>query len=209
MERKPKRSAPIHEPAAANLAIRDALKALNALSKAAYGKSFAALVEDKNLRARNQRIRQLSGVMLKRDFSRQITHVRSDTMRSQWRIDPQALASKPATDWEFKILMASPVRQPGETGKNVAARLRRETHLGRAFVQTLHAYLCDDKQVRKQVMKALHDAGLAAFAGFATPKGLLKAGGASLYGVLLTALPNGVAAAGIAVAAVVVCTLGL
>src|SRR5450631_911237 len=113
MERKPARSAPIHKTAAANFAIRDALKSMNALSKAAYGKSFATLVKDKNLRARNQRIRQLSGVMLKRDFSRQIAHVRSDTMRSQWRMDPQALASKPSTDWEFKILMASPVRQPG------------------------------------------------------------------------------------------------
>jgi hypothetical protein len=189
-------------------AIRDALKSMDAVSNAAYGKSFTAVVRDDNRRARNLRIRQLSGVMLKRDFSQKVVSSGEDSMNYKWKVDPQALASKSASDWEFKILKASPVRRPGETGKDVAARLKREIQLGRAFVQTLHAYICNDKRVRKQVKKALRDAGLGEFDGFATPQGLIKAGGAGLYGVLLTAIP-GVAAAGIAVAAVVVCTLGL
>jgi hypothetical protein len=208
MDKTSRRASHTKTSTSAESAIRDALKSMDAVSKAAYGRSFTAVVQDDNRRARNQRIRQLTGVMLKRDFSQKLVSTGEDSMKYHWRVDPQALESKSESDWEFKILKASPVRRQGETGKDVAARLKHETQLGRAFVQTLHAYICSDKRVRKQVKKALQDAGLGEFAGFATPQGLIKAGGAGLYGLLLAAIP-GVAAAGIAVAAVVVCTLGL
>jgi hypothetical protein len=45
----------------ADAAIRGALRSSNEVAKAAYGKSFAAVVQDNNHRTRNQRIRQLSG----------------------------------------------------------------------------------------------------------------------------------------------------
>jgi murein L,D-transpeptidase YcbB/YkuD len=208
MGNKAERAAAAKARPSANAAIQDALDSMNAVAQAAYGKSFGAVVQDDNRRTRNQRIKQLSGVMLKQDFSHQVASSGPDTMRHQWKIDSKALASKSASDWEFKFLQAAPVRRPGESGKDVAARLRRESDLGRAFVATLHAYICNDQRIRKQVKKALDDAGLAEFAGLATPQGLIKAGGAALYAVLPAALP-GVAAAGIAVAAVVVCTLGL
>jgi hypothetical protein len=60
----------------------------------------------------------------------------------KWRIDNDRPARNSTDDWELRMLAAYPGRAPRESVKQLVVRLKRETLLGRAFVQSLHAYVC-------------------------------------------------------------------
>jgi hypothetical protein len=85
------------------------------------------------------------------------------------------LACKSENDWELRILETYPGRASGETCKEVALRLKREVLLGRAFVQSIHSYICKDAETRTRVKQILKQAGVEEFSGVATPEGALKA----------------------------------
>jgi hypothetical protein len=184
-----------------------ALKTLNRISKKDYGSSFKDLLKDPDRRRRSQRMRQITGVAMKHEFSR-IVPARSGQVPHKWKIDPDLLAARPSTDWSLELLSVYPNRLPNETGKEVALRLKRETLLGRAFVKSLHEYVCKDGPTRETVKDLMQQIGLGEFAELATPKGLMKCGAGSLFAYLATIMPF-LPSAGIAVATIVLCVLGL
>jgi hypothetical protein len=186
---------------------RVALNTLSSIAEKDYGISFEDLLKDSDQRRRSQRMRQITGVAMKRDFSRLVPG-RSGQVPHQWKIDPVALAARPDSDWTFKILEVYPDRTPQETGKDVALRLKRETLLGRAFVKSLHEYICIDGETRKTVKDIITNIGLQELAELASPEGLIKVGAGSLFAYLVTIMPF-LPSGGIAVATIVVCVVGL
>jgi hypothetical protein len=187
-----------------------AFRTFDYVSRKAYNIRFHEVLSESNKRRRSSRVRQISGVVLKLNYSqeRKILHPLTGRTEYRWRIDSDKLARKPDNDWELRILEAYPGRAPGETGKGVALRLKRETLLGRAFVQSLHSYVCKDADTRARVKQILKEGGLEEFAGLATPRGALKA---SVIWLVphLSPFFGFYAAAGIVVAALVLATLGL
>jgi hypothetical protein len=86
-------------------------------------------------------------------------------------------------------------------------RLHRETLLAKAFLKSIHQYICEDGDTRKQVENILTEIGLKELVGAATPKGMIKMGAGYLLVYLTPIL--GIPAAAVAIAAVVLCVLGL
>jgi hypothetical protein len=146
-------------------------------------------------------------VTLKKRYSRRADE-RSGEVSHKWKIDPQALADKPDSDWELKLLELSPDRLPGETGKDIALRLHRETLLARTFLRSLHDYVCQDGPARQMVKDIMTEVNLGEFSALATPKGLIKVGAGSLFAKLTVVMPL-IPSAGIALATIVICVVGL
>ncbi len=192
--------------------IERSMRLFDEIAKSDYAISFAKLIADANRRRKSTRIRHIAGVAMKKDFS-----VRTKTRRRgvhlpsgydiKWKIDPTRLAKMPADHWSLDVLRYSPDRKAGESTKKLALRLRRETLLWRSFKKTIHNYICNDLETRQTVKKALAGAGLGVFTKTATPEGLIQAIGFSLAGAIAAKFP--VAAPGVAVAAVVMGTLGI
>ncbi|CAL79780.1 hypothetical protein BRADO6129 [Bradyrhizobium sp. ORS 278] len=183
------------------------LSTFDAIARKDYGQSFRKILEDADNRRRLRRFRHILGVSMKMDFSLVVPH-KAGEVPHRWIIDPPLLAKKSSKDWQIRVLTVYPDRRPGESGKDVALRLKRETFLARAFVKSVHQYICDDAETRKKVKDILTEIGLKEAADIATPKGMIKVGAGSLLAYLgppLGAIP----ATGVAVAVVVLLVLGL
>lgn len=74
-------------------------------------------------------------------------------------------------------------------------------------MKSIHQYICEDGDTRKQVENILTEIGLKELVGAATPKGMIKMGAGYLLVYLTPIL--GIPAAAVAIAAVVLCVLGL
>jgi hypothetical protein len=189
-------------------AFRHATKMFDEISEKDYNLPFGKVLEDTDERHRSHRVRHLAGVAMKRDFSK-IVPEKSGEVPHKWKIDPGILATTPEPDhWGLQILGVYPGREPGETPKKVALRLHRETLLARAFIQSLHEYICKDGPTRARVKQIMKEIGLKEISECATPGGLIKIGAGSLYAFLLPVMPF-VPATGIAVATIVICCVGL
>jgi hypothetical protein len=187
---------------------RSALKTFDHISRTDYQLSFKSILEDTDRRHRGHRVRHLTGVAMKQDFSRLVPG-QSGEVPHKWKIDPSLLATTSATDnWGLQMLSVYPGRGPGESTKDVALRLHRETFLARAFILSLHGYVCKDGPARKKVKQIMREIGLKELADCATPEGLIKVGAGSLLIYLKGIMPF-VPAAGIAIAAIILCCLGL
>jgi hypothetical protein len=81
--------------------------------------------------------------------------------------------------------------------------------LGRAFVRSIHAYVCKDPPTRKKVRDILKNAGLEEFSGLATPEGAFKAAVIYMVPKLIVVLGSPFPAFGIAIVAIVIAVLGL
>jgi hypothetical protein len=187
--------------------LKSTLRTFDHISRKDYGLSFRAILKDTNKGRRSHRMRHLLGVSMKMSYSR-IVYEQSGEVPHKWRIDPALLSKKSTKDWELSALWVSPERRSNESVKDVALRLHRETLLAKAFLKSIHQYICEDGDTRKQVKKILTEIGLKEFADVATPTGMIKMGAGYLL-VYLTPLLTGIPAAGVAVATVVLCVLGL
>ncbi len=193
--------------AAQELELKSTLQAFNVIARKDYGVPFKKILKDTNKRRRAGRMRHLLGVSMKMSYSR-IVREQSGEVPHKWMIDPMLLSKKSVKDWELRVLSVSPERRSHESAKEVALRLHRETLLAKAFLKSIHQYICEDGETRKKVKEILSGIGLKEFADAATPTGLIKIGAGSLL-VYLTPLLSGIPATGVAVATVVLCVLGL
>jgi hypothetical protein len=187
--------------------LQSTLRTFDLISRKDYGRSFKAIVKDANKRRRSHRMRHLLGVAMKMKYSR-IVSEQSGEVPHKWMIDPALLSKRSTEDWELRALWVSPERRTSESAKDVALRLHRETLLAKAFLKSIHQYICEDGVIRKQVKEILTEIGLNEFADVATPRGMIKMGAGYLL-AYLTPLLSGIPAAGVAVATVVLCVLGL
>lgn len=183
------------------------LKTFDIIARKDYGCSFRAVLQDRDKGRRSHRVRHILGVSMKKDFST-IVPEPSGEVPHRWKIDPALLEKKSAKDWELRVLAVSPERLPDESGRDVALRLHRETLLAKAFMTSIHQYICEEPETRKKVKKILTEMGLKEAADVATPKGLIKVGAGGLLAYLGPAL-GAFPATGVAVATVVLLVLGL
>ena len=104
-----------------------AFRTFDYVSRKAYNIRFHEVLSESNKRRRSSRVRQISGVVLKLNYSqeRKILHPLTGRTEYRWRIDSDKLARKPDNDWELRILEAYPGRAPGETGKGVAPEAKK------------------------------------------------------------------------------------
>jgi len=191
-------------------AINKALAEINDIAGKRYQTDFESLVISKDRNRAAAQMRQIVGISLKREYSDEILKVgRNGEIRDyQWRINPKKMKAMPETAWQFSLLASSPERRSKETGKAIARRLKRETLLQAYFFRLVHPYLCQDAKTRKEIKRLLRECGLGEFAGLSTPKGLVKAGCANLFAVLVVIMPT-LPAAAIAVTALALCVTGL
>jgi hypothetical protein len=189
--------------------LRMAVDELEKVLKQDFGVTLAEVARDP--RRRTQRLTHAVGVLMKRDYSRLETRRSKNAPRGterKWVIDPVLAATMPPTAWQMQVLKLAPERKRGESPARLAVRLKRETKLGKAFRDTLHGFICDDPEVRKKIEGALKQAGFGAYAGLASPKGVVSASAAPLAATLapfLSVLP----ATAVAIAVIVIATLGL
>jgi len=191
-------------------ALKNAFADFDDIAEKRFEVDLDALGIDPDRNRAAARMRFLVGVALKKDYSdgREIRNSRGMLVDYKWRIDRAKLEATPSDAWSVQLLGRAPDRQPGETGKDVAVRLWRETLLQRCYFSVVHPYLCQDPQARRKIKTILKECGLGEFADLSSPKGLLKLGAASLFGFLLTPLGE-LPAAAIAVTAVALCVIGL
>src|SRR6202035_5821292 len=132
--------------------IRKALADFDMIAKKCYGQPFEALALDAERRRATARMRQLVGVALKKDYSdgKKITTKSGALVDYKWTINDARLNKMPEDAWQFKILEMAPIRLKNETGKEIAARLRRETLLQRAYFGAIHPLLCQSPKFRKE-----------------------------------------------------------
>jgi hypothetical protein len=136
--------------------VESAFQTFDYVARRAYGIDFREILSEHNSRRRSARVRQISGVILKLNYSKESVKSGSGLDQYKWRIDEDRLARKSDDDWESRMLAAYPGRRPTESAKQqVAMRLKHETNLGRAFVQSLHEYVCKDAKTRARVKKIL------------------------------------------------------
>ena len=191
--------------------IRKALADFDMIAKKCYGQPFEALALDAERRRATARMRQLVGVALKKDYSdgKKITTKSGALVDYKWTINDARLNKMPEDAWQFKILEMAPIRLKNETGKEIAARLRRETLLQRAYFGAIHPLLCQSPKFRKEIKAILKKYGLGDFVDRVTPKKILEWGAGALYDYLYAILSSHIPAAAIAVAAWALCVAGL
>ncbi len=177
------------------------------IARKRFGTDFKTLAVDPNRNTAASQMRHLVGVVLKKEYSDEKPKSNSKgEVDFKWKINNAKLESMPDEAWQFQLLGEAPDRLPGETGKQIAARLHRETLLQRCYFNVVHPYLCQTPEVRAEIKSALKEVGLGDYANLATPKTALGIGAAKLYTILsLTSLP----AAWIAVTALAICVIGL
>jgi hypothetical protein len=126
----------------------------------------------------------------------------------KWNINTTKLRAMPDNAWQLQLLDAGSDRLSGETGREVVARLRRETLLQRYYFSIVHPDLCQNNKTRAEIKAILKEFGLGEFAGLASPKGLIATGCVKLYAVLMVAASS-LPAAAIAVTTLAICVIGL
>jgi hypothetical protein len=194
----------------AEMAVSRVIIEFDEIAMKRYQCDLEALALESSRRRAAQRMRQLVGVAIKKDYSREAPK----TTRSglpvdyQWVVDDELLGKMPDSSWQLTVLKMLP-RTEEETGRDVAARLRRETLLQRAYFKAIHPWLCQSPETREQIKEVLKECGLGEFTDLASPKGLLKMGAVKLYAVLAVAFQGTLPAAAIAVSAVSLCVIGL
>jgi hypothetical protein len=189
-------------------AVSDALASFDEIASNRFEVNFEALVTDPDRNRVAARMRFMVGVIFKKEFSdgSPVRNRRGELLDYKWSINPVLLETTPTNAWS--ILLRSPDRKAGESGKDVALRLSRETLLQRTYFEIVHPYLCQDPQLRRQIKAILKESGLGEFADLSSPKGLLKSGAAALF-VLLTPQITALPAAAIAVTALTLSVIGL
>ncbi|SDI38519.1 hypothetical protein SAMN04487926_11614 [Paraburkholderia steynii] len=192
-------------------AIDEAIRDFDEIAQKRYQTNIKTLAYDPDRRSARTRMRQVLGVAVKKEYSREIPQYnRSGTLIDyQWEIDEAQLDSMPDSAWQLTLLQMVAGQPIGESGREVALRLRRETLLQRAYFKGIHFWLCQSPEIRRQIKQVLKECGLGEFADFAGPKGMLKVGAAKLYIILTGIFHATLPAAAIAVTAVAVCVIGL
>jgi len=190
--------------------LKRTLADINEIARKRFQTDFESLVRDADRKRSAARMRHIVGVALKKEYSdeEEIRNSKGQLIDYKWHINAAKLEALPDTAWQIQLLSSGPARLSGETGKQVAARLRRETLLQRYYFSIVHPYLCQSEVRRKEIKKLLEQIGLGGFAVLAGPKGLAAAGTASLYSYLVLAIPQ-LSAAAIAITALVLCVNGL
>ncbi|AFT90154.1 hypothetical protein [Paraburkholderia phenoliruptrix] len=191
--------------------IDEVIRDFDEIARKRYQTNIKGLAYDPDRRSARMHMRQVLGVVLKKEYSREIPRYdRSGTLIDyRWEIDEAQLDSMPDSAWQLTLLQVIASQEIGESGRDLALRLRRETLLQRAYLKGIHPWLCQSPEIRQQIKQVLKECGLGEFADFAGPKGMLKVGAAKLYTILATIFHATLPAAAIAVTAVAVCVIGL
>jgi hypothetical protein len=188
--------------------LRKTLADFDDIAQKRFGTDFETLAVNPDRNRVAFQMRHLVGVALKKQYSdeKPETNSKGELVDYKWKINPAKLEGMPDEAWQIQLLREAPNRLPGETGKQVAARLRRETLLQRCYFTVVHPYLCQTPKVRTEIKSALREVGLGEYFSLATPKTALGVGAVKLYAVLsLTSLPAG----WIAVTALALSVIGL
>jgi hypothetical protein len=117
--------------------IEFAFQTLDQISRKKYSKGFHELISDEDTRRISEEVRQISGVVLKLDYSDE----RQERTETKWRIDPERLERKSPNDWELRLLAAYPNRLPGETTE-AGCSAAEERGASRQSLCTIYSRLC-------------------------------------------------------------------
>jgi len=183
---------------------------LDEVAQKRFGLGFVAVATDSDRRKAASRMRHAFGVLLKKDYSDELAVTDRGGRQTdyKWKINAARLAALPNDSWQFKVLSQAADKRPRESGKDVAARLKRETLLARAYLRVIHPYLCQDSATRTKIKALVAQVGLSEFVGLASPKGLAAAAAAKLYASLVVVL-NPMGAAVAAMTFLALCAIGL